>query len=103
MVITNNGGPVTIDRVFVIWNESSNNQKLVSIKLDATTIWNTSDPNAPSDIPAEGGGNWANGVPAIADAVPHNFVVQFQENLVGTPQVFVVFDQGGGNLCQVVR
>ena len=99
MVITNNGLPATIERIFVFWEAVPSNQKLDTILLNGGTIWNTSDPDAPSDIPMEGGtwGNASRTVPGPGSS--SEFVIQFQEPLSGTPEVHVVFNIG----CQVVR
>jgi hypothetical protein len=93
MDITNNSGlPISINRVYATWVKSSPSQKLSKLLLNGALIWNISDNNPPSDIPAEG--NFVNGADlSIPDPLPRNFVVQFQEPLQsGTYQVHVVFD-----------
>lgn len=97
-ITNNNGTPITITRFFAYWVKSPNSQKLASLSLNGTPIWNPSDSNTPSDIPTEG--DWINKSSlTISDATPQSFVVQFQDNLQGTGyKVYIVFDIG----CQVV-
>lgn len=100
MTITNNDvGVVAINRVFVYWIEAPVSQKLDKLLHGGNTIWNISDTDAPSDIPAEG--SFMNSTDrSFPDPLPRDFVVQFQDPLQsGKYEVFVVFDIG----CQVSR
>lgn len=102
MSITNNSGTtITIDRLFAHWVQAPSSQKIDRLFLNGSPIWNTSDPNSPSDIPAEGGGSWP-GVAsdrAIPNANSGNFVIQFQFPLEpGNYEVHIVFNALG---CQV--
>ena len=105
MDITNTSGiDITIDRVYTIWVESSPNQKLDQLSLDGNPpIWNTSDPDSPSDLPSEGGGSWpgAGSTRTIANATSRNLVILFQELVgAGTYEVHIVFN---AIPCQVTR
>jgi hypothetical protein len=97
MNITNNsGGSIAIDRLYVIWVKSPSSQKLDQVFLNGVSIWNTSDPDTPSDIPAEG--NWKNGVSlTIPVGATQSFLIQFGDALQPSSQVHIVFDIG----CQV--
>ncbi len=98
MDITNNsGGPITIKRFFAYWVKQPNSQKIERLVLNGIVIWNTSDPDSPSDIPTES--NWANGADlTILDATTETLLIQFPNNLQPTGyDVHLVFDIG----CQV--
>jgi hypothetical protein len=99
MDITNSsGGPVTVDSLFAYWVKLPTSQKLDRLFLDAVEIWNISDTDSPSDIPAEG--NWRGSAAerTILDAASGNLVVQFQDPLqAGNYEVHIIFDIG----CQV--
>lgn len=88
---------ITINRFFAYWVKSPTSQKIERLLLDGAVIWNTSDPDSPSDIPAEG--NWVNGADlTIPDATTRNFLIQFPNDLQPTGyEVHIVFDIG----CQV--
>jgi hypothetical protein len=101
MDITNNyAAPITINRLFAYWQKTPQSQKLDQIYLNGFSIWNTADPDSPSDIPTEGGGNWP-GNPAdrtIPSTGTGNLVIQFLNDLQpGGYEVHIVFDIG----CQV--
>lgn len=101
MNITNsNGGAITITRIYVIWEKTSPSQKLDKIFLDLDTnlLWNQSDNDPPSDIPAEGNLAFNSADRTIADGAIRNLALRFQENLQLPYKVYVVFDIG----CQVV-
>jgi hypothetical protein len=99
MNITNSSGaPVTITRLYAIWEKSSPSQQLDRLFLDGVEIWNKSDPNSPSDIPDEGTFVGTADL-TIADPLPHILTIQFLENVQpGTYDVHIVFD----NSCQVI-
>jgi len=61
-------------------------------------IWNTSDPNSPSDIPTEG--NWVGGANlTIPGSATETFLIQFSNPLQATGyEIHISFDIG----CQVV-
>lgn len=99
MNITNSSGAdITITRFFAYWVKSPTSQKIDRLLLDSNQIWNTSDSDTPSDIPAEG--NWIGGANrTIPDTAVLNFVIRFQNDLQATGYtVHIVFDAG----CQVV-
>jgi len=99
-ITNNNGSDIIINRFFAHWVKLPTSQKIDRLLLNGVVIWNTSDPDSPSDIPTEG--NW---IGAIADlTIPNgntrNFVIQFQNNLQPNGyEVHVVFNIG----CQVTR
>jgi len=101
MDITNSSGStITINRFFAYWVKSPNSQKIDRLLLNGNIIWNTSDPNSPSDFPAEG--NWISGTNllTIPDANVGNLVVQYTYDLIQPTgyEVHIVFDIG----CQVI-
>jgi hypothetical protein len=98
MDITNNtGGTIIINRIFAYWVKPSPSQKLDRILLDGNELWNTSDPDSPSDIPAEGG--WSGGDRTILNAQTRTLILRFQNALEPTGyEVHIVFDI----VCQVV-
>ena len=99
MIITNNTAtPVMINRFFAYWQESTFTQKLTEISLDGVVIWNASDPDSPSDIPAENpfvsGANRT--IPA---GIPGILTLEFQDPVEPTGyEAHVVFNIN----CQVV-
>jgi len=102
MDITNdisNGTDIIIDRLFAYWVKSPTSQKIDRLLLNGVVIWNTSDPDSPSDIPTEG-----NFIGAVADRTillgnTGNFVIQFQNDLQTTGyEAHIVFGIG----CQVI-
>lgn len=99
MAITNSsGGPITIDEVFAYWVKSPTSQKLDKLFLEGIEIWNRSDPDSPSDIPAEGGFIGGAG-PTILDSIPRTFVILFSNDLQpGDYEVHLVFNSIS---CQV--
>ncbi len=98
-IVNNNGTPITITRFFAYWVKSPIAQKISRLLLNGPVIWNTSDPDTPSDIPTEG--NFVGGANlTIPDATGEILVVQFSNNLQATGyEVHIVFDI----VCQVVR
>ena len=98
MDITNNtGAPITITRLFAIWEKSQPSFKLDRLLVNGNVVWNKSDPDSPSDIPAEG--NFLNGAElTIPDASTIPFTIRFTNDLLPTGyEVHLVFDIG----CQV--
>lgn len=97
-IINNEGSAITLIRFFAYWVELPTSQKIERLLLGTSVIWNTSDPDSPSDIPAEG--NWVNGSNLIIPAATtQNFLIQFPNDLQSTGyEVHLVFDIG----CQVV-
>ena len=98
--ITNNhGSDVTINRFFAYWVKLPNSQKIDRLILDGTVIWNTSDPDSPSDIPTEG--NWLGGASrTIPNGSTLTLLIDFPNDLQATGyEIHVVFDIG----CQIVR
>jgi hypothetical protein len=99
MDITNeNRSTIAINRFFAYWIKTPTSQKIDRLLLNGAVIWNTSDPDSPSDIPTEG--NWVNGANlTIPDRAVETFVIQFAEDLQPTGyEVHIVFDNG----CQVI-
>jgi hypothetical protein len=100
MDITNNAGsPITINRVFANWIKLQPSQKIDRLLLNGIVIWNTSDPDSPSDIPTEG--NWIGGAVdrTIPDATTTTFLIQFPNALEPTGyKVHIVFNID----CQVI-
>ena len=97
--ITNkSGGTITINRFFAFWVKLQPSQKIERLLFNSAVVWNTSDPDSPSDIPAEG--NWMNGADlTIANGDTRNLLIQFPNALEPTGyEVHIVFDLG----CQVV-
>jgi len=97
-ITNNNGTTITINRFFAYWIKSPNSQKLARLALNSVVIWNTSDPDSPSDIPLEG--NWVPGADlTIPDTNTRTFLIQFQNNLQPTGyEIHIVFDIG----CQII-
>lgn len=99
MNITNNSaGPITIERFFAFWLKTPSSQKIDRLILSGALLWNTSDNDSPTDIPAES--SWINGASrTILAGETRNFVIRFQNDLQPTGYEFhIVFDIG----CQVV-
>ncbi len=98
MDITNTSGtPITINRFFAYWVKSPSSQKLDKLFLNTLMVWNTSDPDSPTDIPTEG--NWVKSANlTIPDGATQTFLIQFANNLqpIGY-EVHIVFDIG----CQL--
>lgn len=99
-VITNNGGTtITINRFFAYWVKAPKSQKLARLFLGSgNVIWNTSDPDTPTDIPAEG--NWVpTGDRSILATSAGALIMRFSDDLKPTGyEVHIVFDIG----CQVI-
>ena len=99
MDITNNSGAsITISRFFAYWVKLPTSQKIDKLFFNSLLVWNTSDPDSPSDIPAEG--NWINGSDlTFPNKNPRTLLIQFPNDLQPTGyEVHIVFDIG----CQVV-
>jgi hypothetical protein len=99
MDITNNGGTdIVLTRLFAYWLKTPTSQKLDKLFLNGLEIWNKSDPDSPSDIPAEG--NFVGGADlTIPAGALRPFVIQFAENLQATGyEVHIVFNVP----CQVI-
>ena len=97
--ITNNSGStITITRFFAYWVKTPKSQKIARLFLAGNVIWNTSDPDTPTDIPTEG--NWVpSGDRSILDAGAKNMLIRFSNDLQATGyEVHIVFDIG----CQVI-
>ena len=77
--------------------KSPTSQKLDKLFIDGIEIWNRSDPDSPSDIPAEefvGGDDVT-----ILDSIPRTFVILFSNDLQpGEYEVHIVFNSIS---CQV--
>jgi hypothetical protein len=100
MDITNNNTTETIviNRVFAYWVKPVPSQKLDRILLDGNLLWNISDTDSPSDIPAEGG--WSGGDRSITAGQTRTLILRFQNPLETTGyEVHIIFDLSG---CQVV-
>lgn len=98
MDITNSSGAtIRLDRFYATWVKSPPSQKVDRLILNLADIWNISDNDSPSDIPAESG--FINSADrTIPDATTRNFVIRWLDNLEpGTYNVHIVFDLG----CQV--
>jgi len=99
MDITNSSGSaITINRFYATWVKTPTSQKIDKLFLNGVEVWNKSDPDSPSDIPAEG--TFVGLVnPAILDATPVTLLIQFSDPLqpIGY-EVHIVFDLG----CQVI-
>lgn len=93
----NSGSPIIIESLFAQWVKPTSSQKLDRLFLNGVAIWNTSDPDTPSNIPAEGGGTWPS--PSAQRTIPNgasgNFIIDFMDPLEPTGyQVQIVFDVG---------
>jgi hypothetical protein len=97
-ITNNNASLITLSRFFAYWVKAPNAQKIERLFLNGAVIWNTSDPDTPSDIPTEG--NWANGADLIIpNATTRTLLVQFSNDLQPAGyEVHLVFDGS----CQVV-
>jgi len=97
-ITNNNGSDITINRFFAYWIKSPNSQKIARLFLNGAVIWNTSDPNSPSDIPTEG--NWANNADlTILNATTETLLIEFPNDLQPSGyEVHIVFDVP----CQVI-
>lgn len=90
---------VIINRFFMHWVKQPASQKLDRILLNSALIWNTSDPDSPSDIPLEGPG-WPNTDRTIPANSSEPLIVQFSNPLQpGTYELHIVFDIG----CRVTN
>jgi len=99
MDITNNSGAtITLNRFFAYWVKLPNSQKINRLFLNGVVIWNTSDPDSPTDIPTES--NWRSGADrTIPDATARTLLIRFPNNLQPTGyEAHLVFDIG----CQVI-
>lgn len=93
----NSGSPIVIDSLFAQWVKLTSSQKLDQLFLNGVSIWNTSDPDTPSNIPAEGGGIWSSSAAqrTIPNGASRNLIINFMEPLEPTGyQVQIVFDVG---------
>jgi hypothetical protein len=97
-ITNNNGSEIAINRFLAYWPDIPSSQKIDQLLLDGTVIWNPSDPDSPSDIPAEG--NWTNSANlSIPAATTKSLLIQFSDDLQATGyEVHVVFDIN----CQVI-
>lgn len=97
-ITNNNGSAIIVNRFFAYWIKLPTSQKIDRLFLKGIMIWNTSDPDSPSDIPAEG--NWITGSDlTLPDATPRTLVIQFPNDLQPTGyEVHIVFNIG----CQVI-
>jgi hypothetical protein len=102
VAITNNSaGDIAINRFFAYWVKTPQSQKLDRLELDADLLWNTSDSDTPSDIPAEG--SWRSGVNfTINSTATRTLLVQFQNDLQSTGYEVHIFFDIGGTTCKVV-
>lgn len=99
MDITNNSGSdIDLSRFFAYWVKLPTSQKIDRLLLNGVVVWNRSDPDSPSDIPAEG--NWIGGADLIIlNGSTESFLIQFSDNLQPTGyEVHLVFNIG----CQVI-
>jgi len=100
MDITNNSGaPITITQFFSYWVDSPASQKIDELFLNGASIWNTSDPDSPTDFPSEGGGGFSGAT--IPDATTYTFDVIFSNNLQAPGSMYVIFNTS--TPCQVTR
>jgi len=100
MDITNNSGAdIAITRFFAYWVDSPPSQKIDELFLNGSSIWNTSDPDSPTDFPAEGGGGFSGAT--IPDATTYTFEVFFSNGLQSPGSMYVIFDTP--TPCQVTR
>lgn len=98
-ITNNNGSTITITRFFAYWIKEPISQKIDRLFLNGPEIWNKSDPDSPSDFPAEG--DWLGGADlTILDGTVGSFVIHFSNDLLQPTgyEVHIVFDIG----CQVV-
>ena len=99
MDITNkSGSTITINRFFAFWVKLQPSQKIERLIFNGVTVWNTSDPDSPSDIPTEG--DWINGADlTLTNGNTRTLLMQFPNILEPTGyEVHLVFDIG----CQVI-
>jgi hypothetical protein len=90
--------PLTITRLLVYWVKLPTSQKLDRLIFKGNPVWDVSDTDSPSDIPAEK--DWQNGADLTLpnDAAPYSFVLEFMDELQPTGyEVYFVFDSG----CQM--
>lgn len=93
----NSGSPIVIESLVAQWVKSTSSQKLDQLFLNGVSIWNTADPDTPSNIPAEGGGSWPSTIAqrTIPNGSSRNLIIQFSDPLEPTGyQVQIVFDVG---------
>ena len=109
--ITNSsGGDIIIEKFYADWPKSAASQKLDKLWLDddvpatGVMILNISDNFPPSDIPDEHAWDGSATDRTILNAMSRFLIAQFHDDLPPprTYPVHIVFDTGGGNLCQVV-
>lgn len=96
-ISNNSGSPIVIESLFAVWVKPTPSQKLDRLFLNGGLIWNTSDPDSPSNIPAEGGGTWpsTNAARTIPSGTSGNFIIEFMDPLEPTGyQIQIVFDVG---------
>lgn len=95
MNITNgNADAITIQSVSANWTKLAPSQKLSKLFFKGTEIWNISDVDPPSSIPASDFVNKAD-ITVPGNGSPQNFVVQFQDPLEpGDYSVSITFDVG---------
>jgi hypothetical protein len=92
------GIPIVITRFFAQWVEAPSSQKLDQLFLGGVSIWDASDPDAPSDIPSEGAWKGSFLERTLPGSGVRNFKIQFGDALQpGVYQVHLVFNTG----CQV--
>lgn len=99
MDITNtSGSDITIDSVFLYWEPTPASQKVQQLLLDGALIWNPSDPDSPTDIPAEG--NWINGANrTILNGATSSLGILFSQDLQASGyELHVIFNSLN---CQV--
>jgi hypothetical protein len=85
--------------LYTTWVAIPPSQRLDQVFLNGISVWNTSDPDSPSDFPA--GGNWQGTVNdrTIQNGAVANLVIRFGDALQPTGyEVHIVFDIG----CQVI-
>lgn len=100
MDITNsNAGMITMNRFFAFWVKSPTSQKIDRLIFNNVLVWNTSDPDSPTDIPLEG--NFISGADLTIPATStRTLLVQFPNALQPTGyEVHIVFDLK----CQVIQ
>ena len=95
MNITNNSGAaITITRFYSNWVDLPSSQKIDRLTLNnSVVIWNTSDPNSPTDITSGFSGA------TIPDATTTTFEVIFSDSLQSPGNLSLVF--GTSTPCQV--
>jgi len=82
-ISNNSGGNITIESLYANWVATPSSQRLDRIFLNGISVWNTSDPAPPSNIPDEG--NWqSSGNLSIPNGATQSLLIRFGDPLQTT-------------------